>query len=203
MIKNNKKYRISAHRTVLAACSHYFDKKLSITQNDSNHQRITLEQFSGDTMKELIGFCYSGNANITMENVKELSLAAKILRFDKVLSKCKRFLVEQMVHHHEVSYFVQSLDFFQSKQLKAMATYYSNNFFSEMENFEYFNRLNIDKVIKILCDDNLVVQNEIDVFNATMAWFHYDAANRKSCLFHLLKCIRYNYVDDEVSYFLS
>lgn len=185
----------------MAACSRYFDQKFP-TEVDGNSQRIVLNEINGQIAKELVGFCYTGTLKIDMENVKELILAATQLQFKIIERKCKQYLMKQMALQPEICFFVQSIDIFQKyNQLRTMAKYYALNYFSKISNFEYFNRLNIDKVIKILSDDNLVVKNEMEVFNAVIAWINFDVNNRKPCLFHLLKCVRYNDVDDTVSSF--
>lgn len=62
--------QLSAHRVVLAACSHYFNAMFTSKLSESRTERIILKQIDGKTLSALVDFIYTSEIRITEENVQ-------------------------------------------------------------------------------------------------------------------------------------
>ncbi|XP_050429069.1 uncharacterized protein LOC126838584 [Adelges cooleyi] len=64
-------HSLKVHRSVLAACSPYFERELG------NHPMIVLKDMKFSVLKSLIEFMYCGETNVTEDNLQALVEAAK------------------------------------------------------------------------------------------------------------------------------
>lgn len=62
--------QLSAHRVVLAACSHYFSAMFTSKLSESRTERILLQQIDGKTLSALVDFIYTSEIRITEDNVQ-------------------------------------------------------------------------------------------------------------------------------------
>jgi hypothetical protein len=62
--------------------------------------------------------------------------------------------------------------------------------FSEVVDSPDFLELPVLQLIRLLSSDELNVEREEEVYEATMKWIRVDMDSRKGCLTELLKCVR-------------
>lgn len=58
---------------------------------EKTEKEIILSQISGDNLKQLIDFCYTGVIDINLENVYELLEAASQIQLTYIEMKCKEY----------------------------------------------------------------------------------------------------------------
>uniref|UniRef100_A0A1B6CHP7 BTB domain-containing protein n=1 Tax=Clastoptera arizonana TaxID=38151 RepID=A0A1B6CHP7_9HEMI len=82
-------HTLKVHRTVLAACSPYFERQLG------NHPLIVLKDMKFSVLKALIEFMYCGETSISEENLKPLMDAAKFFEVKGLSTMSKDDLVDK------------------------------------------------------------------------------------------------------------
>ena len=82
---------VKCHKIVLVTQTKYFEGLLR--QEDSDSVRI---DFSGDIVRGCIRFLYTGDIDITGDNVQDLLVAANYLIINQVVAKCVSYIIANM-----------------------------------------------------------------------------------------------------------
>lgn len=87
---------IRAHRSVLAAGSAYFNAMFTGGLVEELQELVEIHAISANILSMLVDFIYTGNIDITQDNVQELFAAADMLELDEVVSGCIVYLQQQL-----------------------------------------------------------------------------------------------------------
>ena len=79
---------IKAHKIVLASQTKYFEGLLRQEETDFVHL-----DFSGETMKTILQYLYTGDVEISGENVQDLLMAANYLLITDLVSHCIKYIL--------------------------------------------------------------------------------------------------------------
>ena len=79
---------IKAHKIVLASQTKYFEGLLR--QEETDFVRL---EFSGETVKTIVQYLYTGGLEITGENVQDLLMAANYLLITDLVSHCTKYIL--------------------------------------------------------------------------------------------------------------
>jgi len=84
--------RLKAHKLVLAAQSDFFKGLFRNDKKDEAHIDIC----SSDTLRVIIKYFYTGQSEITIENVQDILIASNFLQVTELMNKCSDFMARNL-----------------------------------------------------------------------------------------------------------
>ena len=89
---------IQAHKLILAAASPYFETMFKSSSKflESDQNKIKLKDVSGDSLRVLIDYIYTGKIIISEDNVEDILIAANFLQLQAVKDTCANVLMEKI-----------------------------------------------------------------------------------------------------------
>ena len=200
--------RFPAHRSVLAACSQYFETRLKTT-------RVTKEQIhigchDVDVFETLLDYMYSGNITIDWNNVHELLKLSNYFLMSKVTAYCSDFLE----HYLALDNCIAVRDLAQKYDLEALIDI-CNEFVTENINEiieqPFMTEMSAKKLDSIIRDPMIGFTDcpVSQVLTFLISWVKKDIDKRSSELYHFLSFIEwhkmklefiYDHIDTEILY---
>jgi hypothetical protein len=200
--------RFPAHRSVLAACSQYFESVLKT-------HRVTKEQINischdVDVLETLLDYMYSGNITIDWHNVNELLKLSNYFLMTKVNTYCNQFLE----HYLSVDNCIAVRDLAQKYSLDTLIQT-CNEFISEnlVEVIEqpFMNEMTAKKLDTIIKDETIGFKNlpASQLLTYLICWVRKDVDRRSAEWGDFLALIEwpkmklefiYDHIDTEVLY---
>ena len=182
-------HTLSAHRVILAACSSYFSAMFSSDNLESRGGVVHFKEFNPDAIKSLIDFCYNSCITIDTCNVQELLPAASLFEMKGVVGACCKFLASQL--HPSNCLGIRSFaSIHNCIGLWSKCNMFMQQRFPEIALHEEFLELGFEEVSKIVCDSNLNVRGEEQVYEAVLSWVRHRDSERREYVSDLLKCVR-------------
>ncbi|XP_077966279.1 uncharacterized protein LOC144419923 [Styela clava] len=173
-----------AHRAVLAACSDYFVELFTDNPEQVKKGWYENEGLNVDSVRKCLEYMYTGEAYITMCNVKETLLAAHILKLRGLIANCVEFLGN-------------NLSIGNCLQIKAIVKDLSLP--STFSMAEKFSVENCDVVIHTVGFQNLGIEDVANYMQniggyekrwyAAISWINGDVQNKKTHLASMLKIV--------------
>jgi len=178
-----------AHRSVLAACSPYFYAMFNGELIESTQRVVCLKEVQTDVFEPLLNFAYTGNLDVTVENVQPLLALASQINFPEAREICCKFLemkldasncleIRTFAESNGCMRFVEEVDSFVIDH------------FSDIVLLEDFVAMPYPLLLKCLASDELTISNEKSVYEAAIKWAKHDMKNRDNLLTSLLQHIR-------------
>lgn len=169
--------------------------------NECEKSEIRLKYISGEALRLIIDYCYTGEIEINTENVEKLLSAASQLEFVEIEEECSKFL-EILLKKDPVNcvscYLVAQQYNFAS--LKKLSKQLMLVHFMEIKDNEGFLMLDFDVLLELVCSDKLNVQREEVVFSAVVEWMKYNEVDRRKHLIPLLRVMRFTLMEGTVEY---
>ena len=85
---------IPSNRSVLAAVSPYFSAMFTHNWMESRQDVIKIKDMPGHVLSSIIDFAYTGDIELTVDNVQDILSASSYLLIDEVRDLCCSFLVK-------------------------------------------------------------------------------------------------------------
>lgn len=177
------------HRSHLAACSDYFRALLLSDSIESKQGKVTIEEITADTMKDVIEFCYTSSVSLTTANVQEILFAASFLQMHQLLSLAVAFIKDRVEVENCVG-ILNIADRCNLEDLYELALGYCLEEFPKVSHNEEFLQLDEEIFSKIISHDRLDINDESEVFHSIIRWIEADVGHRKEYLHKLLTCVR-------------
>ena len=180
-----------AHSLVLIAASDYFRALFSTEWQVKEKQEnvVELKVVKSSIMEDVLEFMYLGQVNITASNAHDLLVASDYLIIPNLKSRTAQFLEKSM----NVSNCLTLESFgcqYNCDTLRQAALKFKNENFVSIVKTEDFIALELKKVKELMCQDELNISEEEEVYEAVIAWVKHDLPARECFLPDLLKCLR-------------
>ena len=197
---------VRAHRAVLASFSPYFEALLGVNWEEGSKDEIEILGLDENAVSDLIEFAYSGNINITKDNVQTLLEAANYLGVDFVKKSCGNFL-KGGIDNKTCLGIWQLADIFALEELSKAAKQHALQHFTDVCKDEEFLVLPFNLLSDLLADEKLCVviedlipfveEREKVVLQAVFEYIEHDEVNRKDHLSKLLSLVRLPTLSEE------
>lgn len=191
--------KLRAHRVVLASFSPYFDALLGDNWEEGKKDEVELLGLDEDAVRDLIEFAYSGQIDISKDNVQTLLEAANYLGVEFVKKSCQVFL-RSAIDDRTCLGIWQLADLFSLEELNKTAKQYALRHFSDVCKEEEFLFLPYRFLTELIAEEELCVvmedlipfeeDREKIVLQAVFQYIEYELDNRKEHLPDLLSLVR-------------
>lgn len=178
-----------AHKNILAASSAYFLGLFTSDMKERQQTEVKLEGFKSLVMSDLLNYIYTGEVEITEENVKELVFAGDYLLIESLKDKGSFYLEETLSPSNCLSVRAFSEKFDCEELMDKSESFILDNFVavSKSEEFLHLSFSDIEKLISL---DDVIVETEEQVYEAVISWVKHDVENRKDDFACLLSKVR-------------
>ena len=89
---------IPAHKIILAARCPYFQKKFSGEWRDGNANVANFEDFSENSMKDILRYIYTGKLKVEISSIMGVFKIASFLGLDRLVKDCKKYLLNDYLN---------------------------------------------------------------------------------------------------------
>ena len=190
---------LRAHRNVLVSFSPYFDALLGDNWEEGKKDEIEILRLDENAVSDLIEFAYSGNINISKDNVQSLLEAANYFGIEFVKKSCGDFLMSGVDDKTCLGIW-QLADVFALEELSKVAKQHALRHFTYLCKEEEFLCLPVNLLVDLLADEELCIviedliprveEREKAVLQAVFQYVQRDVENRKDHLPKLLSLVR-------------
>ncbi len=180
---------IHSHRAVLAATSAYFLAMFTHQLRESEQQEVEIKDMDPQVLRSLVDFAYTGEIDITVENVQEVLAAASLLQIATVQDNCCEFLKKQL----DASNCLGIKNFAEANgcsQLSDVIDSFARRHFQEVARGSEFLNNTWENVASLIASSDLNVESEEEVYGAVMQWVRQDPVERSQHLPQLLEHVR-------------
>ena len=179
-----------AHRNVLAASSSYFHKLFTQSPKKKKSQAsVTIPEISLSVTDELLQYLYTGFVELTTTKVQGLIRAAIVLDLVRLKDLGCEFLQNELNLENCVRTF-QFADKNQCSSLRSASKDFINEHFKHVSKTNAFLLLSSVQIEEFISDDDIVIEREEDVYEATLNWVKYDTKSRGIHFSRLFQHIR-------------
>jgi hypothetical protein len=191
LIIGNEKF--PCHRIILASASPYFQALLTHTFKENNLNSIELHDIEPQIFSLLLHYIYSGQIELDENNVQELLIASDMFQLDEIVQFCCRYLSISL-NEKTVLDVWKIANELECLSLKADAEQYILTHFRSLIKLDMIKLISYDLLIKIISNDDLIVDNEQQVLEAILIWF---INNHEQSCEQLFDNIRFEYISKE------
>ena len=181
--------RFAAHRCVLSAASLYFRGLFTTELNESESNRVELKMIRCAALTEVLEFIYTGEAKVDTSNAQDLIMAADYLIIPSLKAKASVCL-EKTINASNCLVLGSFASQFNCDSMKQTAVSCACQHFASVVKSEDFKFLDFGHVKNLICQDEIIVSKEEEVYEAVVCWVKHDVGERESFFPELLKCVR-------------
>lgn len=177
-----------AHRAVLAASCDYFQALFTTSMQERDCSVINLE-VSSSIAHEILSFLYTGKVNLCAANCKEILIAADYLMLEDLKVQCEDYFESLLSVDTCVQSYADAMNYNCDQLILKSEKLVLKNFPS-LKTTKEFIALEYPHLERILKNDDLVVEEEQEVFHVIIAWVEHAPAERLRLFATLFQYIR-------------
>ncbi|KAJ8410810.1 hypothetical protein AAFF_G00187670 [Aldrovandia affinis] len=180
---------IPCHRCVLAACSDFFRAMFEVNMRERDDGSVTMSHLPPKAIRAFLDFAYSGETQITEDNVDMFFQLSSFLQVSILLKACSDFLIETL----DLSNCLQLLaiaEGYGSTRLRQRAMEFITQNFHGLTKTPDFLEMTLNVLEKCLGADELNVPDEEAALRALLRWTRHDLEGRRLLLPRLLLLVR-------------
>ena len=122
---------------MLASFSEYFRGMFSAGTKESTQKEALLPSVDSETMKELLGYIYSGEITLTSDNIYKIAIAANFFGSEQLVEECG-VVMSRLMDHENCVKMLEFADKYNFRKLKDNASSYV------LDHLEKIHRSNLD-----------------------------------------------------------
>lgn len=188
MVEGKKFY---AHPNILSASCPFFHQLFS--QRDSKKKKsqncVALPEISLNITEEILQYLYTGFVELTITNVRGLIKVASSLELARLKDLGCEFLLNELNLENCVNTF-HLADKNKCPSLRRASKEFINKNFRYVSKKDAFLILSSVQVEEFISDDNIVIDREEDVYEATLNWVKHDIKSRSIHFSRLFQHVR-------------
>ncbi|KAL4230683.1 Kelch-like protein 6 [Mactra antiquata] len=177
------------HRLVLASCSDYFRAMLTHDMKETREECTNLKGLTVNGVELLIKYAYTGELELTMDNIHEVIAGSTFLQMSKAIELCVDYLKQNMTFQNADELLMLGEMFNVSSLRKYYRAYLLKNFLEFVESDSFLN-IDADSLADYLSDDSLNTTSEAILFHHCMRWYQHDPENREEVAHKVFEKIR-------------
>ena len=151
--------------------------------------QLTMEP---EMLTTVIGYIYTGEVDLTVDNVDGLVKACDVLQLKTLTTACEDFMMKH-VDQENCFRFYQFAATYHLANLKRNAKRVILSEFKALAFVDEFKKLSCTDLIEIIKDDDVNVECDDVVFESVLAWACHDLQNRKASFEAILEHVRLPY----------
>lgn len=179
-----------SHRVVLSYSSEYFNNVLS-TGNKTVlvPMEIKLKGVIKSSFDAYLGYAYTGQLDVTAENIGFLATTADFLRANSMKRKCTSYLDNISLEQALLILVKGSVALGSNIYKRSKATVV--DYFCYAVDYDTFLHLDVATLARIVGSDRLYIASEMEVFTAIMQWINFDYKLRKNHFSSMMNKVRF------------
>ena len=180
---------LHTHRAILAACSAYFLAMFTHELREREQEVVEIKDMDAQVLASLVDFAYTGEINVSVDNVQEVLAAASLLQITQVQDICCDFLKKQL----DASNCLGIKNFAEANgcsQLSDVIDTFARKHFIEVAAGSEFLNNTPENIASLISTSDLNVEKEDNVYTAVIQWVKQDQTERAQYLHKLLNHVR-------------
>ena len=189
----------NAHRTVLAAASPYFKALFSSKLNgtsaggiasESECKPIILTDIDAECMNNLLKYIYTGEIELSQENIKDVISASNYLLITTLKERCTAYLQKILTPKNCLGIETTASNY-DCELLRNTATSFIRDNFITVSSTEEFLTMDAERLRSLVESDATRVDREEQIYEAIMKWLEHDQDARRPHFKDLITNVRF------------
>lgn len=183
-----------ARRDALSNASYFFEKRLKSGTEESEEGIIRLHTISATLLEIILKFIYNGRAQINnVENAEGLIVAADYLLLPSLRNISEQCLEKRLCTSNCISIFYFAKEHHCNELAAKVHSFIESNFANVAQSKEFLD-LSSQEIEKWISSDEIVVNNEEDIFKIIVQWTAQNTRDRMEQFKELFRHVRLIFV---------
>lgn len=180
----------------MVAASPYFQALLGPNYMEANEDEIWLSGIDGNTLEAVIGFCYTGRIDITIDNVGDIMAAASSKELIHLEKMCSQFWSEHLAINNCLRVLIAAEKYHLTDLWQTTLRYVCE----KLADIPVVDLVKIDeKIMKAILEYDQTSAAEMLIFDRLVKWVEHDEPNRSIHFATLAGLIRLEHLPGEVN----